>query len=73
MDLLKDEVESVGLFEVLDELDDVLVPATMVEGFDLLEHSGPGMAGDFVDDLDCVLDICPDVAAGPDARVGPLA
>ena len=73
VDLLEDEVESVWLLEVLDELDDVLVPVTVVEGLDLLEHPGPAVSGDLVDDLDRVLDVGPDRPACADRGVGPLS
>ena len=38
----KDEVKTVWLFEVLDQLDDVLVTLAVVERLDLLEDAGPG-------------------------------
>jgi hypothetical protein len=37
----KDEVKTVWLFEVLDQLDDVLVTLAVVKRLDLLEHAGP--------------------------------
>ena len=38
----KNEVKTIRLFKVLDQLDDVLVPLAMVKRLDLLEHPGPG-------------------------------
>ena len=37
----KDEVETVGLFEVFDELDYIFVTLAMVERLDLLQHTRP--------------------------------
>ena len=62
--LLKDQVEPVGLLEVLDELDDVLVALTMVEEVYLLEDPGPAVSRDLVYDLDRVLYLRVDVDTG---------
>jgi len=37
----KDEVETVGLFEVFDELNYIFVTLAMVERLDLLQHTRP--------------------------------
>ena len=73
MDFFKDEVESVRLFKILNELYYVLVTSTMVERFYFLEHPSPGVAGHFVDDLHRVLEVGPHVTARPDARVRALS
>ncbi len=46
---------------------------TMMEGVDLLENPGPAVAGNLVDDLDGVLDLCVDVDTALDAGVSALA
>ena len=45
----------------------------MMEGVDLLENPGPAVAGNLVDDLDGVLDLCVDVDTALDAGVSALA
>ena len=45
----------------------------MMEGVDLLENPGPAVAGNLVDYLDGVLDLCVDVDTALDAGVSALA
>merc|ERR1719369_2422860 len=59
--LVKDQVEPVRLFKVLNELDDVLVALTMVEEVNLLEDPGPAVSRHLVNDLDRVLHLGIDV------------
>ena len=46
---------------------------TMVEQINLLEHPGPAVSGNFLDDLDGVLHLGVDVDAGLHRGVGALA
>lgn len=45
MDFLEDQIEPIRFFEILDQLDDVLVSLTVMERFDLLEDPGATMTG----------------------------
>ncbi len=45
IDFFKDEVKTVWLFEVLNELDNIFVTLAMVERLDLLQHSRPKILG----------------------------
>ncbi len=49
--LLEDEVEAVVLFEVLDQLQHVLVSLAVVENLHFLEHLRPAPPTPLVDDL----------------------
>ena len=73
IDLLEDQVEPLGLLEVLHQMDDVLVTLAVVERLDLLEHPGPGVPRDLLDDLNGILGVRPDILARLHGSVGPLA
>jgi hypothetical protein len=45
IDFFKDEVKTVWLFEVFDELDNIFVTLAMVERLDFLQHSRPKILG----------------------------
>ena len=45
IDFFKDEVKTVWLFEVFNELDNIFVTLAMVERLDLLQHSRPKILG----------------------------
>ena len=69
----KNEVETLLLLHVLDELDDVGVVLAVVERVDLLEDAAARVAGVLVDDLDGHLDVGVDVARRLDGGAGALA
>ena len=72
MDLFKNEVESVRLFKILNQLDDVLVTSTVVKSINFLEDSGSRVSRDLINNFDREFLIGPNIAAGPDRRVRAL-
>lgn len=56
--LLEDEVESILLFKVLDQLEDVFVAATQVEDLNLFQHLTPTLVRSLSYDLNSELLVC---------------
>ena len=73
IDFFENEVESVGLLEILNQLDDVFVPATMIKGVNFLKDTRTRVSWHLVNDLDSKLLIRPDIAASPHRGIGALA
>ena len=48
MNLFKDKVEPISLFEILDQLDDVLMASAMMKSFNLFENTRSGVSRDFI-------------------------
>lgn len=60
--LLEDEVESILLLKVLDQLEDVVVAATQVEDLNLFQHLSSTLVGSLSYDLNSELLVCQHIA-----------
>ena len=70
VNFFKNEVESIRLFEIFNQLDDVFVTSTMVKGFDLFKNPRSSMSRHLVNNFDGKFLIGPNIPTGSDRGIG---
>lgn len=72
INFLKDQIKSISLFKIFNQLYDMRMTSGVMKHLNLLEHPGPGVPWNLLDDLNSILEVCPNISASSDRSIGAL-